>query len=290
MRPLLLYLNLTFLIFLLSYRFPELASLHVLTTFLMLLWLTWREDDIYFTHYDLALFALIVFNILLIPLLGVSWRELAFLAQFSLAILVFRRAQLDLPTFLKYANLTYVFYAMLSYLVYFGVVTPGIRGTLEGINQFEANSFGLSFRTLIGFNGTTAGIDAYSAIILLLNADPMLELQASAIAEAYLEEIMLKPYYDPDLGAPGGVCPAAEVAGRTVYDNVCDYDLLDDVGPIDQNGVPVAGLAPYRVRVNVDTLATLGALAGPADVVRADVRVTHASGLDLTLSGYRARF
>ena len=169
MKPLLLYLNLTFLIFLLSYRSPQLASLHVLTTLMMLLWATWREDDVYFTRYDLALFALIFFNILLIPLLGVGWRELAFLVQFSLAILVFRRTQLDLPTFLKYANLTYALYVMLSYLVYFGVLTPGMSGNLEAINQFDVIYFGLAFKTLIGFNGTTAGIDAYSALIFLLN-------------------------------------------------------------------------------------------------------------------------
>ena len=37
------------------------------------------------------------------------------------------------------------------------------------------------------------------------SADPMIVRQAVGVAEAYLEEILLKPYYDPVLGA--GVTP-----------------------------------------------------------------------------------
>jgi MSHA pilin protein MshD len=121
------------------------------------------------------------------------------------------------------------------------------------------------------------------------SADPMLLKQATAIAEAYLEEILLKPFYDPDSGAGGGVCPTAE-ASRDLYDNVCDYNGLDDAGAVDQNGSAVAGLGTYRVRVSVDSAATLGALSGPADVMRADVRVTHSDRVDSTLSGYRTRY
>ncbi len=121
------------------------------------------------------------------------------------------------------------------------------------------------------------------------SADPMLLQQATAVAEAYLEEILLNAYYDPDLGAGGGVCPAVE-ASRDLFDNVCDYDGMDDQPPRDQFGTPVAGLAPYRVRVAIDTAAALGGLSGPAQVLRADVRVTHSDVVDLTLSGYRADY
>ena len=118
------------------------------------------------------------------------------------------------------------------------------------------------------------------------SADPMLQHQGSAIAEAYLEEILLKDYLDPDTAS---VCPAPE-ATRDVYDNVCDYAAVDDAGARRQDGTPVAGLADYRVRVNVDGSATLNGLSGSADVLRVDVRVTHPTGVDLTLSGYRTRY
>jgi MSHA pilin protein MshD len=118
------------------------------------------------------------------------------------------------------------------------------------------------------------------------SADPMLEHQAVAIAEAYLEEILAKAYADPD---DASVCGAAE-GSRDLYDDVCDYAGLDDAGARDQEGGAVAGLGAYRVRASVDTAATLGALSGSADVLRVDVRVTHAAGVDLTLSGYRTSY
>jgi MSHA pilin protein MshD len=122
------------------------------------------------------------------------------------------------------------------------------------------------------------------------SADPMVQRQASAIAEAYLEEILAKPFYDPSLGPGGGPCPAA-VGSRASWDNVCDYDGLDDGGARDQFGAAVEGLSAYRVRVTVDAAgATLGALSGPANVMRADVRVTHSLPIDLLVSGYRANY
>ena len=121
------------------------------------------------------------------------------------------------------------------------------------------------------------------------SAEPMIERQASAVGQAYLEEILLKPFYDPDLGAGGGSCPASE-ASRTLYDNVCDYTGLDDTGARDQDGNAIAGLGAYRVRVTVTGTATLNDIAGGADVLRTDVRITHTDLIDFTVSGYRARY
>ena len=125
---------------------------------------------------------------------------------------------------------------------------------------------------------------------IVSSADPMIVRQAVGVAEAYLEEILLKPYYDPDPNSGPGPCPAPEPNGRPEFNNVCDYDGLDDAGAKDQDENAVADLALYRVRVEVDPNATLGALSGPADVIRADVRVTHPQGTDVTLSGYKANY
>ena len=121
------------------------------------------------------------------------------------------------------------------------------------------------------------------------SADPMLTQQALAIGDAYLEEILAKPFYDPDLGAGGGVCPAAE-AGRALWDNVCDYLGLDDAGARDQTDTPVAGLGSYRVQVFIDTAANLGLLTGATVVARVDVVVTSPNLPAITLSGYRTSF
>jgi MSHA pilin protein MshD len=141
---------------------------------------------------------------------------------------------------------------------------------------------------------TIIGI-ALTGTLLVMNqttrhsADPMTFEQAGSIAEAYLEEILLKSYYDPDTGAGGGICPAAE-ATRDLYDNVCDYNGLNDSGAKDQDGNAITGLDAYQVQVTVDTTATLNGLSGSSDVVRVDVRVSNGSLVDFTMSGYRTEY
>ena len=120
------------------------------------------------------------------------------------------------------------------------------------------------------------------------SADPMLQQQAGAIAEAYLEEILTRRFYDPDLPA-GPPCPAAE-ASRDLFDNVCDYRGLDEAGARDQDGNAIAGLAGYRVRVDVDESANLNGLTGSSEVLRIDVRVNRGARVDITLSGYKTRY
>ena len=75
------------------------------------------------------------------------------------------------------------------------------------------------------------------------SADAMVMSQAVAIAEAYLEEITLKSYVDPD-GVDGE-------ANRVDFDDVDDYDGLVDVGAQDQFGVAIASLSLYTVAVAV---------------------------------------
>ncbi len=66
----------------------------------------------------------------------------------------------------------------------------------------------------------------YSAMAAITgrSADPLLRQQSLAIAEAYLEEILLQPFLDP---ATGSQCPSPP-ASRAAFDNVCDYAGLAD--------------------------------------------------------------
>lgn len=112
------------------------------------------------------------------------------------------------------------------------------------------------------------------------SADAMVMSQAVSIAEAYLEEIMLKPFADPD-GADG------ETA-RVDFDDVDDYHGLVDNGARDQFGAALAPLARYTVSVTVGASAALTGVPG-ADVARVDVRVTYPPSVTVALSGYKAR-
>jgi MSHA pilin protein MshD len=112
------------------------------------------------------------------------------------------------------------------------------------------------------------------------SADAMVLAQGIAIAEAYLEEISLKSYADPD-GTDGETL-------RTDFDDVDDYHGLVDAGARDQFGAALAPLAAYTVTVTVAASTALTGVPG-ADAERIDVRVTHPGGVAVALSGYKTR-
>ena len=113
------------------------------------------------------------------------------------------------------------------------------------------------------------------------SADPMQRHQAMAIAESYLEEILLRPMDDPD-GVDG------EVA-RADFDDLDDYHGLSDAGASDQFGAPLPGLGNYNVTVNVSTSAALTGVLS-SEVRRIDVSVSRGSDVNYTVSAYRVRY
>ncbi len=107
------------------------------------------------------------------------------------------------------------------------------------------------------------------------SADPVVRHQSISIAESYLEEILLQSYDNPTNGYSG--------ADRSQFDDVDDYNGLNNTGVEDQLGDSVAILANYNVLVSVSTPVTLD------DGIKAKkitVNVSgHGSGLKLV--GYR---
>ncbi len=126
-----------------------------------------------------------------------------------------------------------------------------------------------------------------SAILMALStslaqsADPMIRHQAVSLAEAYLEEIALKPFADPD-GVDGE-------ATRELFDDVDDYNGLVDVGARDQFNAALADLDDYTVTVAVTASSALPSIAS-TDLYLISVTITHAAQIDFTLSTYRANF
>ena len=118
------------------------------------------------------------------------------------------------------------------------------------------------------------------------SADPMIQQQAIIIAQAYLEEAVLKPYNDPD----GGETSSCEEAARIQYDDVADYDCINDTaGALDQFGGTLPGLGNYNIAVNVSSV-NIGAPAVTAR--RIDVTVTHdlSTSINLGLTAYRTSY
>ena len=185
----------------------------------------------------------------------------------------------------------------------------------------KANQTGFSLIELV-VAIVILSIGVMSFLTLIINVsqnsvDPQIRVQGNAIARAYLEEVMLtrfcEPNFNPDADAStscsaecsvsacstaspnacGGInaIGGAEVS-RAVFDDVCDYNGLNDVGVQDQNGNPIGTLSDYTVNVTItDTGNMLNGLnANAGQVVRIDINVSHVTGTTTSLTGFKTNY
>ncbi len=154
------------------------------------------------------------------------------------------------------------------------------------------------------------------SFITLMNAstvnsvDPMVRQQANAVARAYLEEILLRPFCDPNITSDcfgtcttGNTCTNVACSNtgagetRATFDDVCDFQALPDTLVRDQAGNQITPeLDDYRVAVVVvDVGINLNGLIGSAALsqsLRVDVTVTHINipTVNVQVSGFKANF
>lgn len=166
----------------------------------------------------------------------------------------------------------------------------------------------IMFIVIIGI--AVAGVLGAMSLSTRASADPLIQKQALAIAEAYLEEVLAMPftYCDPDdvdaatatsatIGA-GGCATTLEAigaeagetrgGGTTPYDNVNDYNSLATGVPASIDGTAIGGLSSYNVSVAVvaEALSTVVVSAS----LRVTVTVTGPAGVSVRLDGYRTRY
>ncbi len=108
------------------------------------------------------------------------------------------------------------------------------------------------------------------------SADPMFQHQALSIAEAYMEEILLKDF------------TIGPETTRANFDDVRDYNGLTDIGARDQANNLISGLNDYTISVTVANDGLNGIAA--ADSLRIDITVSHAMIDNILLSGYRVNY
>lgn len=121
----------------------------------------------------------------------------------------------------------------------------------------------------------TALMSVFSSTVAT-SADPVLEHQAIAIAEAYMEEILLKDF---------AIGPENT---RPKYDDVRDYNSLPDTVVRDQNGLAIGALSDYSITVTV-VLDSLNGIP-MASSLRIEIIVNHAAIDNVLLSGYRTDY
>jgi MSHA pilin protein MshD len=152
------------------------------------------------------------------------------------------------------------------------------------------------------------GLTALTATIINTirhSADPLIQQQANAIAQSYLEEILSQPFCDPNdfssdcftdcTASACSACSGGTVTGgggetRATYDDVCDYEPINEA-TADING-PIASLSEYTVTVTIDDTGVNfnGLASNSGQVVRIDVDVTHGNGSAVNLSAYKVNF
>jgi MSHA pilin protein MshD len=107
------------------------------------------------------------------------------------------------------------------------------------------------------------------------SASSMTRTQATAIATSYLDEILSKRF----------TADGREVS-RAQYDDVLDYDGLNDLGARDVSGAMLAGLDRYRVQVSVYDQMWPNNVAAR----RIEVTVTDPANVSVLLVGYRTNY
>ena len=170
--------------------------------------------------------------------------------------------------------------------------------------------------TIVVIGAAVAGVLGAFSMASRSSADPMIQKQALAIAEAVMEEVQLMPftYCDPDddnaaIATDTAGCaaanennlvaealdvpptgPAETRAGtERPFDNVNDYNGFA-MGPGISNlgGTAITGLDGYSASVTVANQA-LGGIAA-AESLLITVVVTGPGSTTVTLHGYRTRY
>ncbi|RFA28289.1 hypothetical protein CAI21_13315 [Alkalilimnicola ehrlichii] len=104
------------------------------------------------------------------------------------------------------------------------------------------------------------------------SVDPMIQTQAQAIAESYLEEILRRE---------AAACTSSGYTERDRFRHVMDYNGLSEA-PTDMYGEPIVELAAYRVEVRVEGCLPLGPAGATVPAARVIVEVANGD--------YRTRF
>jgi MSHA pilin protein MshD len=107
------------------------------------------------------------------------------------------------------------------------------------------------------------------------SANRIVQQQATAVASAYLQEVMQKPFGPRPYTGPV----------RALFDDIGDYNGHNDNVVRDQQGAAVAGLGQYQVGIQVGAAALAGIPGGAVRLITVTVR--HSTGLVVVTSGYK---
>ena len=136
------------------------------------------------------------------------------------------------------------------------------------------------------------------------SAKPLVHTRAMELAQAYLDEILTKRY--DEHSGQGGIprCNSTDPGHRAcsttlgpdpgetraTYDDVDDYNGLDESPPRGAQGTVLSGYAGYRVRISVVYAGTGLGLTNNQGAKLITVTITSPLGTNLVFSAYRVNY
>eukprot|EP00752_Nemacystus_decipiens_P018009 g16142.t1 len=126
-----------------------------------------------------------------------------------------------------------------------------------------------------------AAVSIFSTLSFALRyqSEGIWQVKVSRLADSYMEQILARRF--DETTPPGGVPPCVTCSApgsfddgetRAQFDDVDDFDGVDDLPPVDENGAALAGFDNYRVQVSV---------AYPDAAQQADLGLTSATDAKL---------
>ena len=135
------------------------------------------------------------------------------------------------------------------------------------------------------------------------SADSMIEVKLVELGQAYTEEILTKRF---DENSPSGGVPACYPAGtacgalgvesetRSTYDDVDDYDGLDESPPVDSLGNVRQNYTGFRVQVSVSYMTAAQQLSygldDASDAKLIELTISPPSGSPLDFTFYKGNY
>lgn len=147
--------------------------------------------------------------------------------------------------------------------------------------------------TIVIISIAVVGVVSAFALISGRSSDPLFQTRAVALSQLYIDEIMGQRYSE---GTPVGGVPKAsgcdistEESGRSEYDDVDDYNAINQRVPRDAEGAALSGYTGFSVSVTVECAGSAVGLP-PDDAKRISLTITAPAEQAFLFSAYRANF
>ena len=147
--------------------------------------------------------------------------------------------------------------------------------------------------TIVIISISVAGVVGAFALISSRSSDALHQTRAVALSQLYMDEIMGQRYSEatPVGGVPkaSGCDISTEESSRSEYDDVDDYNAINQRVPRDAEGAVLSGYEGFSVSVTVECAGSAVGLP-PEDAKRIDLTITAPAEQTFLFSAYRANF